>query len=165
MRKLQPAVKQETRRVAAGTLILSAVMILVFIITGYFDMTVLFGAMLGTAAAIVNFFLLALSVQHAAEKMDGVSMESYASKDARLEAEGVPQDEQADAAAAEAPEILQAKRSMQASYTMRMMLMALVAIVGLAVSVFHPVAVLVPLLFPQIVIRITGLVQARGKES
>lgn len=159
--RIQPAVKQETQKIAGGTLILSAVMILVFVLIGEFDLTVIWGTLLGCAAAIGNFFLLGLSVQQAAEKMNGVKMESYAEKDAREEAQETDPDQKEDGSAEEAPEIRQAKRSMQTSYTLRMLLLGITAVIGITAPIFHSVAVLVPLLFPQVVIRLTTLIQTR----
>ncbi|MBR4434835.1 MAG: ATP synthase subunit I [Clostridia bacterium] len=57
-----PAVKKETLRIALGTLILSAVMQGVFLIIGKWDIRVLFGNILGAAAAVLNFFLMCLTV-------------------------------------------------------------------------------------------------------
>ena len=161
MIKLQPAVKQETRRIAYGTLILTAIMIVVFIVIGRFDLTVLWGALLGTAAATGNFFLLAVSVQQAAEKMNGVQMESFAEKDAREESEETGQEQKQDASA----EIRQARRGMQTSYTLRMLMLAATAIIGVTVSVFHPVATLVPFLFPQLIIYLWNFTQSHRKEG
>lgn len=150
MMKIQPAVKQETKRIAAGTLILTAVMILVFVLIGKFDWTVITGALLGCAAAIGNFFLLALSVQKAAERMNGVNLPSYEEAEAGLE-------EGEEAPAPDAPEIQQAKRSMQASYTGRLFLLAVIGILGLTLPCFHAVATVVPFLFPRIIIFIYGI--------
>lgn len=162
--KLQPAVKQETRRIAYGTLILTAIMIVVFIVIGRFDLTVLWGALLGAAAATGNFFLLAVSVQQAAEKMNGVQMESFAEKDAREESEEANQEQKQDASA-DTPEIRQARRGMQTSYTLRMLMLAATAIIGVTVSVFHPVATLVPFLFPQLIIYLWNFTQSHRKEG
>lgn len=60
---VDPVVKRETLRITAGTLVLSAVMQLVFIIIKRWDMTVLFGNLLGAFAAVLNFFLMCLTVQ------------------------------------------------------------------------------------------------------
>ena len=56
--KIEPTVRKETMRIAKGTVILSVVMILVFALLKKFDYTVVLGAALGTATAILNFFLL-----------------------------------------------------------------------------------------------------------
>ena len=150
MVKIQPAVRKETLRIAAGTLILGVLMVLVFVLLGKFDYTVILGALLGCGAAIGNFFLLALSVQKAAEKMNGVQLPSYEEAEAELE-------DGQELPAPDAPELQQAKRSMQASYSARLFLMAVVGILGLTISCFHAVATVVPFLFPRIVIFFYGM--------
>ena len=59
---------QETAYIAVWTLILSAVMQAVFLIIGMWDYTVILGNLLGAAANMLNFFLMALTVQKALEK-------------------------------------------------------------------------------------------------
>jgi len=105
---------------------------------------------LGCGAAIGNFFLLALSVQKAAEKMNGVQLPSYEEAEAQLQ-------EGEELSAPDAPELQQAKRSMQASYSARLFLLAIVGILGLTLSCFHAVATVVPFLFPRIVIFFYGM--------
>ena len=148
--KIQPAVKKETVRIAVGTLILSALMVLVFVLIGKFDWTVLTGALLGSLAAIGNFFLLALSVQKAAEKMNGVQLPSYEEAEAELE-------DGQELPAPDAPELQQAKRAMQASYSGRLFMLAIVGILGLTLSCFHAVATVLPFLFPRIIIFFYGI--------
>lgn len=73
--KLQPASRRELKHIAVGTLICSAVMVAVFVllsVTGIYPSVfwqVLLSALLGSAVAIVNFALLCLTVQSAAEKV------------------------------------------------------------------------------------------------
>ncbi len=62
VKKIDPAVKKETLRIAVGTVLLSGVMELVFILLGKWDLTVLFGNLLGAFAAVLNFFLMGLTV-------------------------------------------------------------------------------------------------------
>ena len=62
MQSIDPVVKHETLRVALGTLVLSAVMELVFVLLGRWDYTVLLGNLLGIVAAVLNFFLMAVTV-------------------------------------------------------------------------------------------------------
>lgn len=150
--KIQPAIKKETIRIAAGTLILSAVMVIVFVILGQFDWTVLLGALLGSFASIFNFFLLGLSVQKAAEKMNGVHFPSYEEAESELEdGEEIP--------TPDSPELQQAKRTMQLSYSGRLFLLAIVGILGLTLPCFHAVATVVPFLFPRAVIFLYGLIK------
>lgn len=151
MLKVQSAVKKETLRIAAGTILLSALMLLIFVIVGYFDLTVLWGALLGTAVTILNFFLLGLSVQRASEKMKDVHFPSYEEADAELK------DGEEEPPVPESPEMTQAKRGMQLAYTGRMLLVVATGIVALAVEGVNPIAALVPFLFPRIIIFIYGI--------
>lgn len=150
--KIQPAIRQETLRMAIGVAILTVLMVGVFLIIGMFDATVLAGAVFGGAFAVLNFFLMAISVQKAAELMNGV----------QLPPEEVGEDgETVDKPLS--PEATKARQKMQLSYTGRMLLTVVFAIIALLVPAIHPVAALIPLLFPRIVIMIQGLVQKNGK--
>ncbi len=68
--KLQEATKRETLHIAVGTLVFSFVMNGVFALLGKWDVTVLWGTLLGGGFAVANFFLLALSVQRVAAEAD-----------------------------------------------------------------------------------------------
>lgn len=68
--KLQKAAKRETLHIAAGTLVFSAAMNGVFALLGRWDPTVLWGTLLGGGFAVLNFILLALSVQKLAAETD-----------------------------------------------------------------------------------------------
>lgn len=67
-------VRRETIRVAMGTCVLSVLMLAVYLIGGWFNYTVLLGAVWGTCFAVLNFFLLGMSVQRASERMNGVHL-------------------------------------------------------------------------------------------
>lgn len=131
---VQPAVKKETRKVAIGTLICVALMWAVFGIGHLavpeqipFDYTVILAGLIGGIVAVLNFFLMGLTVQKV------VSTE----------------DEK------------QAAAKMKASYTQRMMFQVLWAILAIALPCFQFVAGLLPLLFPNIVIKTVGILGAR----
>ena len=149
--KVQAVVRQETAKIAAGVGVLSALMVAVYLIIGRFDVTVLLGALLGTAFAILNFFLMALSVQHATDSMDGV--------------QGAPVQEPAEGEEPIkhelSPEATRAGRSMQRSYLLRMAMLAAMAVLALQVPAFDPVAALVPLLFPRIVILLRSMFEKK----
>jgi len=149
MIKLQETVKRETLRVAAGTAVLTVLMVAVFLLLGFFDWSVLLGAVYGCFFAALNFFLMALSVQKAAESMNGVQLP--------------PEEETAEGEeAAEkplSPQAQDAKKKMQLSYHLRMLMLIAAAGIGVAAPCFHPVAALVPLLFPRLVIMVIGFVQ------
>ncbi len=68
MKKPDETVVRETIYIASWTLILSAVLESVFLITGLWKPDVLFGNLLSAAGAVLNFFLMGLSVQNALDK-------------------------------------------------------------------------------------------------
>lgn len=63
--RIDPTVKRETLFIAACVAVLTALMESVFLVLGEWDITVLWGGLLGAFAAIVNFFLMGLTVQKA----------------------------------------------------------------------------------------------------
>ena len=79
--KIQKQVLLQTRNIALGELILCAAMCLVFLLLRRFDYTVALGALYGGAWAVLNFFLMGLTVQRAAasdERAKGIVQRSYA---------------------------------------------------------------------------------------
>ena len=68
MKRIDPTVKKETLNILCWTVILSLLMQAVFLLLGKWDMGVLFGNLLGGAAAVLNFFLMGLTIQTALEK-------------------------------------------------------------------------------------------------
>ncbi|MBO4406542.1 MAG: ATP synthase subunit I [Clostridia bacterium] len=65
MKGIDPTVKRETLYIAAWTLLLTLLTEAVYLLLRRWDLTVLFGNLLGAAAAILNFFLMGLTVQKA----------------------------------------------------------------------------------------------------
>lgn len=57
--------KKDILQVIAGTAILGIIMDIVFLLIGKFDITVLFGTLLGVACASLNFCFLAYAVKQA----------------------------------------------------------------------------------------------------
>lgn len=68
--KLQPAVKKETLRIAAGTAIGVAVMLLVFTLLGRMSGPVALSGILGGLVAVVNFLFLGITVQRVAAQQE-----------------------------------------------------------------------------------------------
>ncbi len=147
--KIDPAVRKQTARVAAGTGILTVLMIAVFLILGKFDYTVLLGALLGWATAVGNFFLMALTVQHLTDSMPALPKEEEAPEDADADAD---EKEKENAKKPLSTEARQAGRKMEISFVLRLLMIGAVALVALKTPVFNPWAALIPLLFPNIVI-------------
>ena len=132
--EIQPAVKKETKKVIIYTLTGIVLMWIVFaVLHGTmpekvpFDYTVILGGLGGGAVAVLNFFLMGLTVQKV------VSMED---------------DKQAAA-------------KMKASYSQRMMFQLIWGVLAIAVPCFQFVAGILPLLFPNIVIKTVGIIGGR----
>lgn len=68
MDKIDATVIKETKYIAIWALVLSALMQAVFLVIGKWDYTVLLGNLLSGAAAILNFFLMGITVQKALKK-------------------------------------------------------------------------------------------------
>lgn len=124
---VQEATKKETLRIAAGTGIGVAVMILVFAALHAavpeqvpFNYTVVLGGLGGGAVAVLNFFLMGITVQHVAKETD----------DKR------------------------AYQRMKASYSQRILLQIIWIILAMTVPVFNAVAGIAPLLFPSLTVKI-----------
>ncbi|MBR2925725.1 MAG: hypothetical protein IKC28_11935 [Clostridia bacterium] len=62
--QIDPAVKKETRYILGFSILLSAVMELVFYLCGHMDYTVPLGNLLGVCIAVLNFFLMGLTIQN-----------------------------------------------------------------------------------------------------
>ena len=63
MNRIDGTVRKETMYILIWTLVFSAVMQAVCLIAGIWDYTILLGNLLGAAAAVLNFFLMGLTVQ------------------------------------------------------------------------------------------------------
>ncbi|MBQ7655004.1 MAG: hypothetical protein IJI53_02410 [Clostridia bacterium] len=154
--KIEPAVRAETKKMALGVGALSLLMVAVFLVIGQFDWTVLTGALLGSAAAIGNFFLMALTVQKVTNDMPVLPPREETEPDGEEGEEKEPP---------LSDEARQMGKKMQLSYTLRMLLMAGVAALAISLPLFHSVASLVPMLFPRVVIALRGLMDSKQKEA
>lgn len=156
--KVQPAVAAETKKMALGVGVMTALMVAVFLILGKFDYTVLLGAVLGAGAAVGNFFLMALTVQKVTDDMPVLPPREAPEEDENDEETEEKEQPLSD-------EARQAGKKMQLSYTLRMFLIAGIAALAITVPVFNPWAALIPLLFPRIVIAIRSLLENKQKEA
>ena len=68
MKEIDPAVRRETLYIAVWTLLLTALMEAVWLILGRWTLPVLWGGLYGAFFAILNFFLMGLTVQKAVGK-------------------------------------------------------------------------------------------------
>lgn len=130
--KISKSIWKETGHIAVGVLAGDLIMVLVFFFLKKLDSTVLLGTLLGSVAAVGNFFWMGLSVQKALKQ----------------------------------PE--KAKAMVQRSYTVRMLCLVAVLILGFRAPCFHTIAVVVPLLLPRITIyamQLLGLYRPEEKEG
>lgn len=147
--QVQDSVKKMTLTILCGEILLTAIMLLAFLFLGRFDGTVLLGAMLGAFFAVLNFFLMGLSVQKAAAQMNGA--QANAVNDGEADGDDMQPDRPLS------PQAQEARKRMQLSYGGRMLMLVAVAVLGLTLPVFHPLAVVIPMLFPRVVIMAQGL--------
>lgn len=66
--QIDPTIKRDTKYITLVVVILTVLMESVFLIIGKWDVTVLLGGMLGAGMAILNFFMMGMSVQKAVAK-------------------------------------------------------------------------------------------------
>ena len=137
--KPDTAVRRETARVAAGVFALVAVMLIVFAVMGKFSVPVLLGGIYTGLLTVINFFIMGLTVQ-------GVT--NRAAERERTE------QELADLT-------LEMKNRMKLSYNTRMIALFALLVLGIAVFKFDPLATILPVVFPTIVIRVLQILEAR----
>ena len=153
--KVQPAVQAETKKMALGVGVLTVLMIAVFLIIRQFDYTVLLGAILGYAAAVGNFFLMALTVQKVTGDMPVLPKREAETEEAEDEEKEQPLSDEAR----------QAGKKMQLSFLLRLLMLGGVAALAVTSPVFHPWASLLPMLFPRVVIALRSLFDTKQKEA
>ena len=80
--RIDSTVRLETRRISAGTLILSVLMEAIHLLGGWWDYTVLPGNLIGAGIAVLNFFLMGLTVQQAVDEDEAGILPHQAVSDA-----------------------------------------------------------------------------------
>ncbi|MBQ4259942.1 MAG: ATP synthase subunit I [Lachnospiraceae bacterium] len=138
LEKMQPALKQESKKIILITLVGNVFMWLVWGLLGMafpekvvFDITVLLGGLVGGAVAVWNFVWMGLSLQKAVNVED--------------------------------PEL--AKKLIQANYGKRNLLRIVWVAVAIMVPCFHYVAGLIPLVFPGTGLKLMGVFAAFAKKD
>ena len=128
--EIQPAVKQETKRVAVMMVAGLALMWIGFgalhlIVPDIvpFDYTVILGGIAGGIIAVLNFFLMGLTVQKVAAAADDDS----------------------------------ARSKMRASYTQRMLMQLLWVVLAIVIPCFQFAAGIIPLFIPSYGIKLMGI--------
>lgn len=139
--KVQKAVREETIRMAQGTALCAAVMLMIFWIGHRFlpqvfpvDYRIYLSTVCGCLVAIANFFMLGLTVQEVAADPD--------------------------------PE--RGRKKMQASYSRRMLMQGVWLVVSMVAPCFFWITGALPLVFPRITIfllQITGQFKPEQKDG
>lgn len=128
--KPQDAVIKETIHIAIGTVIMSAIMVIVFVLVGRFSLSIVWGTLTGLITAVGNFFLMAMNVQSVTTDLD-------------------PKDSDA---------MKQAKLKMRASYSKRMFFMAVILVASIKLIGSNWIAAMLPLFFPRITIMVMQII-------
>ncbi len=121
---------KQTLKILIGSVILAGIMIAVFALLGYFSLSVVSGAALGIVTAVLNFFLLALTLEYALGKGAG-------------KAQGI----------------------MGLSYTVRIVVIAVIVVFAIKAPYINYVATAIPLVFPRIVIYALNFLDKDKKEE
>ena len=130
----QESIIREVKRIAVGECVFLAVMLAVYAVIGRFSLAVVLGGALGAAYAVLNFYMLGVTVQRVADMADSGE-----------------QDEKI------------AKARMKSSYTTRMVLMVGVVIVAFVLPFVDVLACIILMLFPRLTIlalQLTGKVKS-----
>ena len=120
---MSDVLKKEAGYIAAGTVVLSALVQIAWAVFFKYDLSVFLGGLWGGTFAVVNFVLMGLTVQKVARESD----------------------QQA------------AKRRMQASYQMRMILIILATVLAIIVPGISWVMAVISLFFPRLTILVMPL--------
>lgn len=120
---MSDVLKKEAGCIAAGTVVLSALVQIVWAVFFKYDLSVFLGGLWGGTFAVVNFVLMGLTVQKVARESDQMA----------------------------------AKRRMQASYQMRMILIILATVLAIIVPGVSWVMAVISLFFPRLTILVMPL--------
>ena len=120
---MSDVLKKEAGYIAAGTVVLSALVQIVWAVFFKYDLSVFLGGLWGGTFAVVNFVVMGLTVQKVARESDQLA----------------------------------AKRRMQASYQMRMILIILATVLAIIVPGISWVMAVISLFFPRLTILVMPL--------
>ena len=120
---MSDVLKKEAGYIAAGTVVLSALVQIVWAVFFKYDLSVFLGGLWGGTFAVVNFVLMGLTVQKVARESDQLA----------------------------------AKRRMQSSYQMRMILIILATVLAIIVPGISWVMAVISLFFPRLTILVMPL--------
>lgn len=115
-----------------GEVIVSAIVIAVFLIVKKYELSVLLGAVLGSAVTVANFVWLAVSVNRAIDKV------------LALRGEGEMDDEAIEQFAALHGKAVE--NTAKISYIIRTVSILALLLIGFLIKIFNPISAVIPLL-------------------
>lgn len=124
--KSESIVLKETKNIAFGVAILSAVMLIAFFFLKRLSLSVIISVFIGSFLAVMNFLLLGISLNKAVSKNSN-----------------------------------NAKQYVQVFYSYRMIGLFVILAICLYSKLFNPAAILLPLIFPRIVIGVMNFKKRR----
>ena len=134
---------RETRRVAVGVLALVGVMLVVFAVIGKLDWRAACGGVYTGLLGVGNFFLMGMTVQ---------SITETAAEKQRTEEELDHLSQQMEA-------------KMKLSRNGRMLALLALVVVGITLLRFHPLATIIPVVFPSVVVKLLQIIDIRKASS
>ena len=137
------AVLRETGRVAAGTFIMAAVMFAVYAVIGRLRAPVALGGLYTSLLTVLNFFVMGLTVQRIADR---------AAEKQRDEAELQEFSKQMEA-------------RMKLTRNARLIALFALIIVGIRLLGFDPLATILPIAFPTVVIRVLQIIDVKRESA
>lgn len=120
---MSDVVKKEAGYIAAGTVLLSVIVQIVWAVFFEYDLSVFWGGLWGGAVAVLNFVWMGITVQKVASEADQMS----------------------------------AKRRMQASYQLRMMLTIFATVLAIIIPGINWIMAAISLFFPRLTILVMPL--------
>jgi len=127
---------RETLRFVIGEFFVLGMMCLIFLLLGKFDISVVFGGLIGIVSAVIYFFLLCVSISN-------VFLDS---QDAEVDTES----EQG---------LKQQKLKFKGSYYLRLGLLGVGLAIGLKFDYFNNIAVIIPVLMTQPILICTKAIE------
>ena len=136
-------VLRQTARVAAGTFIMAAVMLVVYAAIGRLSWPVALGAVYTSLLTVVNFFAMGMKVhdiaERAAEKQrDEVELQEFTK---------------------------QMEARMRLNRNWRMIVLFVMIILGIRLLGFDPLATILPIAFPTVVVRVLQIIDIKRESS
>ena len=176
---------RETVFLALGEIIVSAITVTVYLLLQKFNYTVLTGVILGSAVTVINFLILAVSVNRTVDKilaeadMDSVARQAAAEAaecekalESNDDAEGDDTDgEEADygtedaAARFAAENRMKVQATVKISYVIRTLMMVAALVLAFITKQFDVLATLIPLLTFRPIITLAEMMNQKKEEK